>query len=429
MKQLSERARASFGQPIGELMARALGNPELISLAAGFADQSTLPTNLIQQVFDGVFADEPTARRALQYGTTAGDPLLRQLLIERLLSVDPGLSAADHVTPDQVVVTAGSNEFLFLLADALLDPGDIVLCGSPTYLVMLGILENLQAVAWGVNTDENGIRSDDLHQVLDLLQRQGRIDRVKAIYVVSYFDNPGGISMSLERRQELLDVARAWSARIGRTIHIIEDVAYRQLRYEGEDVPSIRSLDQSGQQVVYVDTFSKCLSPGLRVGWGLLPPPLVEPIINLKGNLNFGSPHLNQMILQRFLRDQLDSQHVPTIRQGYREKLEALETAAEELLAPVPGVHWHKPTGGLYIWLGLSPSIDTGPQGSLFDHAIEEGMIYVPGEFAFPNQGEPRCRNFMRLSFAVESPQRIRQGVEALSRAISRTLDEYRAQV
>lgn len=420
MQKLSDRARASFGQPIGELMAKALGDPDLISLAAGFVDQSTLPTKLIKGVSNRVFDDAQMAQKALQYGTTGGDFQLRQLLVKRMCSFDPGLSLLENVSAEQIVVTAGSNEFLFLLADTLLDPGDIVLCGAPTYLVMLGILKNLQALAWGVSTDKSGIRTDELEQAFDHLQQQGWLDRVKAIYVTSYFDNPSGMSMSLQRRQELLDMSCAWSQRIGRTIYIIEDVAYRHLRYAGEDIPSIRSLDKTGQQVVYVDTFSKCLSPGLRIGWGMLPPPLVEPIINLKGNLNFGSPHFNQMILQCILRDQLELEHIKVIQKVYREKLGVMETAAKELLAPFPGVRWHTPTGGLYIWLGLSPSIDTGPQGLLFGHALQEGMIYVPGEFAFPSQGKSHYRNFMRLSFAVESPNRIRQGIESLSRAISR---------
>ncbi|MEK6235961.1 MAG: PLP-dependent aminotransferase family protein, partial [Planctomycetales bacterium] len=238
---------------------------------------------------------------------------------------------------------------------------------------------------------------------------------------VDYFDNPCNVTLSAERRGEIVELAKRWSQH--GAIHVIEDSAYRELRYEGDDVPSLRSFDPEGDTVIVAQTFSKSFSPGLRVGWGILPPSLVEPVCALKGNVDFGSPNFAQHVMSAVFEEGLFEGQVETLRDEYRRKMNAMLDAADEFLAPLPGTRWRRPSGGLYVWLELPESLDAGPDGLLFDLALQEGMLYVPGHYCYPEEGRPVSRNTIRLSFGAQSPERIRQGVEALARAVRRALN------
>jgi len=412
----SQRANWAEGQPISELMARALANPRLISLAAGFVDQQSLPTEATDRALAGLFQDPDAAQAALQYGTTPGFPQLRERVLERALSADGSDSIAPPPTVDQVVVTAGSNQLLHLVVESLLDPGDIVLCAAPTYLVFLGTLANVGARSYGVATDQHGVIPEALEESLRSMDAAGELARVKAIYLVPYFDNPCGVTMPVERLARIIEIAKDWS--FENRIHVIADEAYRELRYSGEDVPSARSLDAEGDTVVVAGTFSKSYSPGIRVGWGILPRGLVDPVCNQKGNFDFGSPNFSQHLMHRVMRDGLFDTHVQTIRASYRAKLQAMLEAADEFLAPIEGVRWIKPRGGLYVWVQLPRQIDTGLNGDLFDLCIRHGVLYVPGQYCYPCEGEPAHCNTLRLSFGVQTCDKIREGVHALSRAI-----------
>ncbi len=413
---LSQRAQWAGGQPISRLMQMALANPGLISLAAGFVDQPSLPVDATRQAVERVLAEPSYARAALQYGATAGDARLRQLVLDRFRQADGSPDSERDLSIDQVLLTAGSNQLLHLVADALLDPGDIVLCAAPTYFVFLGILGNLGARAIGVASDGHGLIPAALEDELRSLDRQGHLERVKAIYVTTYFDNPTSVSLSVDRRPQLAEIARRWSKKA--KIYIIEDAAYRELRYAGNDSASLRSYDSRGEYVIVAETFSKSFSPGVRVGWGILPRELVGPIADLKGNLDFGSPHFAQRVMTAVLELDLFEPHAASLRRQYRVKLEAMLAAADEFLSGLPGVSWQRPTGGLYVWLKLPEGIEAGPSGTLFDAALAEGVLYVPGEYCFPGEGQPVEKNTMRLSFGVQGPEEIRRGMEALSRAI-----------
>ncbi|MCP3690848.1 MAG: aminotransferase class I/II-fold pyridoxal phosphate-dependent enzyme, partial [Planctomycetaceae bacterium] len=251
---LSSRAGWAAGQPISTLMSQALAHPDLISLAAGFVDESTLPVEATRLGLERLLSSPEQARKALQYGTTPGDPRLRDLVLQRL-AVQDGLNlAAPSLAIDQMVITAGSNQLLYLVLETLLDPGDIVLCAAPTYLVFLGAMANLGARAIGVATDSQGMVPDALRETLQQLERAGEKDRVKAIYLVPYADNPGGITMPLARSEEILEISRGHAGR-ELPIQLIVDQAYRDLRYSGEDIPSMRSLDEAGEQVIVTGTF------------------------------------------------------------------------------------------------------------------------------------------------------------------------------
>ena len=238
---------------------------------------------------------------------------------------------------------------------------------------------------------------------------------MKAVYLGSYYDNPTGVTTSRARRQALIEIARRWSH--ARTIYLIEDAAYRELRYYGDEVPSLHALDEEGDRVIHAGTFSKPYSPGIRVGWGILPPKLVEPLLAQKGNVDFGSPHFNQVLMATVMEMGLFDRHVAGLRRSYREKLDAMLAAAETELKPL-GVQWERPTGGLYVWMRLPESIDTGVDGPLFPRAVAEGVLYVPGEGCYPQEGCARRRNMLRVSFGVPSIEEIGRGVRALGRAI-----------
>jgi 2-aminoadipate transaminase len=418
---LSRRAHWAGGEPIANvLMAKALAHPELVSLAAAFVDHQTLPVEATRKALEQIWSDPTKARSALQYGTTIGYPPLREALLDRLLRADGRTAAEMALSADQVVVTAGSNQLLYLVGDSVLDPGDIVICGAPSYFVILGTLRNLGARPVGVEIDEHGLIPEAIEEALGRLEAAGRLGRVKLIYVCTYYDNPSGVTVPAQRRSALVELARRWS-RAGR-IHLIEDAAYRELRYYGDDIPSLRSFDAGGDTVIHVGSFSKSFSPGVRVGWGMLPPRLVESVLSAKGNFDFGSPSLNQVMMAEVLRLGLFDPHVEMLRQLYREKIDATLAAVDEFLAPIGGIGWVRPTGGHYLWLHLPEGVNTGAGGRLFDLAAEEGVLYVPGEFCYPSEGGPVPKNMLRLSFAFPSCASIRKGVEALGRAIRQVI-------
>jgi 2-aminoadipate transaminase len=202
---------------------------------------------------------------------------------------------------------------------------------------------------------------------------------------------------------------------------VIDDAAYRDLRYAGDDLPSLRSFDAEGDTVIVAETFSKSYSPGVRVGWGILPQALVEPIAGLKANIDFGSPNFNQHLMANVMSQGLFEPHVARLRANYGRKLRTMLSAMDEFLSDIPGARWHAPSGGLYVWLELPDGLDAGPGGALIEHALDEGVLYVPGEYCYPAEGQPIRKDRMRLSFGVQSEANLRRGIEALARAIRRT--------
>jgi len=415
-ESLSQRAVRAGGQPISRLMQTALARPELISLAAGFVDQETLPVDIVRQAADRVLtSDDATA--SLQYGTNAGLAPLRDRMLDKFRTADRSPASENSLSIDQVVLTAGSNQLLHLVCETLMDPGDIVICASPTYFVFLGALDNLGHRSVGVTSDEQGIIPEALDEELSRRDAAGELNRVKAVYITSYYDNPASTTLAASRRAAVVEIVKRYSHR-RRPIYVIEDAAYRELRYSGEDLPSLRAYDEDGRTVIVAQTFSKSFSPGVRVGWGILPEHLVKPLCDQKANIDFGSPNFNQYIMNAVLDGGLYEPHVKRLRAAYRVKMDAMLEAADEHLSRIRGARWLRPSGGLYVWLELPQTMDSGPEGRLLDAAMDEGVMYVPGEYCFPNEGAPLQKNWIRLSFGVQTPQRIRAGIAALARAI-----------
>jgi 2-aminoadipate transaminase len=399
-------------------MHLALAQPNLISLAAGFVDQHSLPVEVTERALDALLGDPVAGGAALQYGTTHGFAALREIVLARAKEMDRGAGALASL--DQVVLTAGSNELLHLVCDTILNPGDMVLASAPTYFVFLGMLGNLGARCIAVASDEDGLIPESLEEAFRRLADGGELPRLKAVYVTSYFDNPSSITVAAKRRPQIVDAIKRHSA--NGPIYILEDTAYRELRYAGDDLPSLRAYDEEGDTVVSTGTFSKSFSPGIRVGWGILPRALVDPVLHQKGNVNFGSPNFNQHLMAKVIGLGLYEPHVAHLREVYRVKLAAMLSAADEHFGKIEGVRYERPNGGLYVWLQLPEHIDTGTQGKLFQRALEAGVIYVPGRYCYPNEGEPARDNMIRLSFGVQSAENIRRGVAALAGAIGEDL-------
>jgi 2-aminoadipate transaminase len=416
---LSKAAIRTSAPSITSLMQTALENPEIVSLAAGFVDQQSLPVEASARSVSAMFADREVGRRSLQYGTTIGHARLRAALIERLERSEGVTPGAYQDAIARTVVTTGSAQLIYLVCEALLDPGDIVLVESPTYFVFLGPVETRGARAVRVPIDDQGLSIDAVEQTFSQIQRAGQLDRVKLIYTIPEHANPTGISLAAERRRPLVELARRWSTRANRRIFVLEDAAYHGLSFGVQEPPSLWSLDPEGETVILARTFSKTFSPGIKIGYGVLPQGLVEPILSLKGNHDFGSANFNQQVLERTLASGDYDQHVSRLREIYGRKRDVFLEALDRSLKPFgPDVRWTRPKGGLFVWLTVPEELDTGFNGPFFPRCLEEGVIYVPGEYAFAPEPGPIPRNHVRLTFGVPCESELVEGARRLGRAL-----------
>lgn len=417
----SDKALRTQEQPISFLMAAAVGNQDLISLAAGFTDYESLPVEGIKTIAAEMMRDVKTGRIALQYGTTPGLRELRELLLEHLCRLDECTPASLSLTPDNCVVTGGSQQALYILSDLLVNPGDIVITSAPTYFVYTGTLASLGARVLSVPMDEHGMRTDLLEELLSDLDRQGRIEQVKIIYEVPYYQNPSGLSLSLERRKHLVDLVRRFSRK--HRILVIDDAAYRELRCDGPTWPGVKCFDPDNQFVATCMSFSKSLATGLKTGYAFLPSDLVEPFLWQKGNHDFGSCNFAQHLVYRALRDGIYHSHVETVRQAYRLKRDVALAALQEHMGDLSGqVEWTRPHGGMYIWLSLPESINTGRDEFLFRRCVEKGVLYVPGEYCYASPPVPT--NKIRLSYGVPSPANLSEGIRRLAEAVREAMQQ-----
>jgi len=419
---LSEASSRTEPPVISEFMQTALANPGLISLAAGFVDQASLPSEAVARIAAEILGDPAEGRRALQYGTTIGDTALRRLLaglLERNERVAAGTFEA--IVP-RMVVTTGSAQLLYLVAEALLDPGDIVLVEAPTYFVFLGVLETRGVRAIGVEIDEGGMKLDALEAALAAIEADGELDRVKMIYTVSEHSNPSGISLAEDRRGPLVEIARRWSK--ANRIYILEDAAYYGLNYEGAEPPSVWRHDPEGETVILARTFSKTFSPGMKLGFGVLPAPLVSAVVSLKGNHDFGTTNLTQQILARALADGSYDRHVEGLRGMYRRKRDVMLAALDDHFGPLDGgFTWTRPRGGMFVWLAAPEGVDLGTKGAAIARCLEEGVLYIPGSFAFPGEAGQRPRNYARVCFGVPAEAELIEGVRRLAAALAECMD------
>ncbi|HEV3146788.1 MAG TPA: PLP-dependent aminotransferase family protein, partial [Gemmataceae bacterium] len=333
---LSQRAHRTSESPINHFMQQAVENPNLISLAAGLVDGDSLPAEDMKAALAEIFARPDGGRSTLQYGTTAGYAPLRERVCQLVARLDGVSKAKLGHKPDQVILTTGSQQMLHLLAEVLLDPGDIVVTEAPSYFVQHGVLASHGVSVLGVPMDEEGMETSALENYLLRLKSTGQLERLKLIYVCDYFQNPTGLTLSVERRRHLVNLVRRYSSK--HRIVILEDAAYRELGFAEKSLPSLLSLDRDQQHVVYAGTFSKPCAPGLKTGYAVLPKDLVDPVLRIKGLHDFGSANFNQHILERFLASGAYDRHVLELREVYRTKKETMLSALEEEFADWPEV-------------------------------------------------------------------------------------------
>jgi 2-aminoadipate transaminase len=361
--------------------------PDVISFAGGLPAPELFPVDALRAAAERVLG-APDAASALQYGQTEGFIPLREYLTTEMAR--RGVTC----TADGIIITGGSQQVLDLVGRALLDPGDVVLTENPTYLAAIQCFQSDQAKFVPVPTDEAGLIVDELPALIAK-------HHPKFLYTIPNFQNPSGITMTLERRRALAETA----ARHG--LIIVEDDPYGRLRYVGENLPALKALDESGH-VIYISTFSKTVAPGLRVGWVVAAPEILQRLVILKQAADLHSSSLDQRVIHEYLMTGTNDAHVERIRAAYGERYRALD---EALAVEMPsGYRWTHPEGGMFLWVTGPEGLDSG---DLLRRALERKVAFVPGQDFFPN-GEGR--NYMRLNFSNSSPERIREGISRLAR-------------
>jgi 2-aminoadipate transaminase len=422
MKQnvLSKMGRRTGVPPISWLMQTALTRPKLISLAAEFTDNSTLPVKISRKVLNDILRSPKTGQPALQYGITAGEMNLRTLTAKHLQKLDGGHDSAH--SPEHVIITGGSQQLLYMTLEALCDEGDIILVEDPTYFVFLSILQSRGIKARGVKLERDGIDLAHLEKVLEQLKKSGELRRVKALYLVTYFQNPTGATTSLAKKAATLKLLKKYERAAGHPLYLLEDAAYRELRFDhGADVPTALTLPGAAERVIYTGTYSKPYAPGARVGFGILPEPIFTTVQRIKGNHDFGSANLLQQLLAGALASGLYDKHVAKVRKNYSRKAAVMKQALAEHF-PKSVEIWES-GGGLYFWARLPKGISAGVKSKVFQSALKNDVLYVPGELCYaddPSRKKPD--NEMRISFGSASVDNIREGIRRLGAVLRKAL-------
>lgn len=370
--------------------------PEVVSLAGGMPFVSALPQDLVVGAMDRVMREQGAV--ALQYGSGQGIPALREQILQ-VMALE-GIKAS----ADDVVVTTGSQHALELFSKLFIDPGDVVLAEGPSYVTAMVIFRSYQAEVDHVPMDEHGLIPQALREHIARLKAEGR--RVKFLYTVPSFHNPAGVTLTWERRLEILEIARQ------NDILVLEDNPYGLL-YFGDKAPdAMRSVDDEG--VVYLGTFSKTLAPGFRVGWALAPHAIREKLILANEAAVLSPSSFSQLVISQYLRDADWRAQIDTFRGVYRERKEAMLSALGEYL---PDLSWTNPGGGFYVWLTLPDRLDSK---AMLPRAVKELVAYTPGTAFYSDGGG---RQNMRLSFCYPTPQNIRVGIRRLAAVINGELD------
>jgi len=385
-----------------DLMA-ITARPEVISLAGGLPDTSTFPADTFAAQMTRI-AQESTAE-ALQYGPTEGFAETVDCIIE-VMGAEGMLP-----DPDDVIVTTGGQQAIDLVCKTLLDPGDVVICEAPTYPGAVPVFCSYQAETIQIECDGDGMRIDELETVLARLDGEGR--RPKFIYTVPSFQNPAGVTMSLQRRQRLVELARQHE------LLVVEDNPYGLLRFGGVPLPPLYQLD-GGDFVIYVGTFSKILSPGIRLGWAVAPPPVMEKIVLGKQASDLCTSTLTQHFVREYFSERRWQEYIADLVEIYRGRRDTMVAALREHF-PAEAT-WTEPDGGLFIWATLPEYIDTS---DLLAKALREDVAFVPGQAAYID--ENRGRSSMRLNFSGVSDEEIREGVRRIGRVIAEQVELYKA--
>jgi DNA-binding transcriptional MocR family regulator len=370
--------------------------PEVVSLAGGMPYVAALPEDLVVSAMDRVMREKGPV--ALQYGSGQGVPALREQILD-VMALE-GI----HGSADDVVVTTGSQHALELFSKLFIDPGDVVLAEGPSYVTAMVIFNSYQAEVDHVPMDENGLIPEALREHIARLKAEGK--RIKFLYTVPTFHNPAGVTLSWERRLEILEIARS------NDILVLEDNPYGLLYFGQKPPAAMRSVEDEG--VVYLGTFSKTFAPGLRVGWALAPHAIREKLILANEAAVLSPSSFTQLVISQYLAEADWRAQIDTFRGVYRERKEAMISALAEHL---PELSWTNPNGGFYVWVTMPDRLDSK---AMLPRAVKELVAYTPGT-AFYADGNGRQN--IRLSFCYPTPDQIRVGIRRLATVINGELD------
>src|SRR5581483_8688515 len=399
-EKFAERTSSIKSSTIRELL-KVTQKPEIISFAGGLPAPELFPTERFQEACSRVLTKHSAA--ALQYGATEGYTPLRQMIAEKLANT--GIRA----TVDNVLITSGSQQALDLIGKLLIDSGDRVLVEAPTYLGALQAFNVYGARYVSVPIDEDGLRTDLVEAVMQ--------SRPKFMYVLPNFQNPAGVTLSEGRRHEIVMLSETYH------VPILEDDPYGALRYEGDALPSLVSIDQQNHRrdenpfanVIHLGTFSKTLAPGLRLGWIVAAPEVISKLVQLKQGADLHTSTFNQVVAFEVARDGFLEKHIEHIRTVYGERRDVMLEALQEFF---PGeVTWTRPAGGLFLWVTLPEGINSQ---RLFELALIENVAFVPGDPFFANSDNGR---HLRLNFSNADPAHIREGIRRLARAVRSVME------
>lgn len=380
-------------------MLKLTQKPEVISFAGGLPAPELFPVEEMKLVLAKVMDEYGTV--ALQYGPTEGFEPLREKILDRMAKLK-----VDDLTIDNILITSGSQQGLDFMAKAFINPGDVILCESPTYLGAINAFRAYEPRFIEVETDDDGMILEDLEEKL----REN--DNVKFIYVIPDFQNPSGRTMSIERRKGLVDIANKYN------VAVVEDNPYGELRFEGEIYPAIKHYDTEGR-VIFLGTFSKIFSPGLRVGWIAADKEVLHKFVLIKQGADLQSSTLDQIAVYKFLEDYDIEAHIEKIKKVYKRRKDLmLNTIREEF---PEGIKVTDPDGGLFTWLVLPSHINAR---ELSIKALEKNVAYVPGGSFFPNGGN---ENTLRVNYSNMEEERIVEGVRRLAQVFKEALEKIEA--
>ena len=391
----SENARNLKKSVIRELL-KITKKPEIISFAGGLPAPQTFPVDQLKDIVGEILEKEGTA--ALQYGATEGDDMLKEEIIKFM--AEDGIT---NLTPENILIVSASQQALDMVAKVFVNPNDPVFVGLPTYVGTISALRSYNARMIGIPVTETGMDMDKLKMEIKRLNKLGTPP--KFVYLIPDFQNPAGITISKEKREQLLEIAHKYN------LLIIEDSPYRNLRYNGEPVPSIYSLDTEGH-TVGLYTFSKIFCPGLRLGWIIGPAEIINKFVVAKQAMDLCTPPFNQKIAAYYMKKGLIKERIQKNVELYKSKKDAFLAALDKYMPKRDDLSWTKPEGGMFLWMTLPEFINAD---KMFYTAVEKNVAYVIGSAFYVNDGG---YNTLRLNFSYPSLEEIEEGIKRLAEVI-----------
>ncbi len=392
--EFSEIAKALKASEIRELL-KLTQQPDIISFAGGLPNPKSFPVNIIGEIVNDLLENE--GAKMLQYGSTEGVNSFRDALAERAVNV----YGFKNVSRENVLILSGSQQGLYLLAKIFINPGDVVIIEAPTYIGILTAFQSYKPSYVEIEMDDYGMDTTLLEEKLKKLKAEGV--KPKMIYTIPTFQNPAGVTMSLERRKHLMEIASEYD------LLVVEDDPYGELRFSGEALPHLKALDTE-DRVVYLGTFSKIMAPGFRLAYMIAPEEIIRKCVLAKQGIDLCTNTFGQYIAREFVRKGYLDKHIPTIIELYKEKRDIMLDALDEHFPE--NVRWTKPDGGMFLWVTLPDKVDAE---KMFPKAIEKKVAYVIGSAFYPKRDH---KNTMRLNFTYPTNEQIKEGVKRLANVI-----------